>query len=263
MAPAMKDKPNKSKLEGRNCHRFFVEAGGLHGKDVVLSGRQAHQICNVLRLKQGQRIIVLDNEGGEYEVELTIVNKKETRGHILQNRQPDTESHIQITLFQSMLAREKFELVLQKCTEVGVAKFVPIIAERGIVQENAIKTNKLERWHSIIREAAEQSHRALLPQLDSPIKYNKALEKVTDFDCAMLASPAAKGGLKKSLTNYRQVKTIGLFIGPEGGFSQQEIDQAKAKGVFEFGMGPRILRTETAAVIAAALILYELGEMEN
>jgi len=258
----MKDEANKSSLESKNYHRFFVDSECISGAEVILSGQQAHQICNVLRLKAGERIVVLDNSGDEYEVLLTTVEKAQVAGEVVEKRQAAGEPGVEITLFQSILKREKFELVLQKCTEVGVSRFVPVITQRGIVQKGQIKEGKFERWQTILKEAAEQSNRGRIPKLDEPLKFSEALEQIGDFDCVLIAAPAAKFSLRGCLEKCGgEVKKIGLFIGPEGGFSQAELDLAGEKGVIEFGMGPRVLRTETAAVVAAALILYELGEM--
>jgi len=262
MAAAMKNKPNKTGNENKNYHRFFVGAECISETEVILSAQQTHQICNVLRLKAGERIVVLDNSGNEHEVLLTTVEKSQIVCEIVEKRRAAGEPAIEMTLFQSMLAREKFEFVLQKCTEVGAARFVPVITEHCIVQKGKIKEGKFERWKTILKEASEQSHRGRIPKLDEPVKFFEALEQTADFDCVLISVPSAKLNLRECLSNCRKAKRIGLFIGPEGGFSQAEIDQAGAKGVLEFGMGPRVMRTETAAVVAAALILYELGEME-
>jgi 16S rRNA (uracil1498-N3)-methyltransferase len=253
-------------------YRFFVKADALSGRGVVLD-EQAHQIRDVLRLKAGERIVVLDNQGWEYEVVLSSVGRSEVRGEVAQKRQAGGEPKIRITLYQSMVSREKFEQVLQKCTEVGVAAFVPVIAQRSIVRgRQETKTNKLQRWKRIIQEAAEQSHRGRIPELESPIGFEEAARRIDNSRCWLVGSPQVAGAsladcLKDSncaggTRLAERAKQVGLFIGPEGGFTDTEMDVLLARGAKAFSLGKRILRTETAAIVASSLILYELGEME-
>jgi 16S rRNA (uracil1498-N3)-methyltransferase len=243
--------------------RFFVGYKNLRGEDVVLEGQQAHQIHNVLRKKAGEHIIVLDNLGWEYEVELRTTGKKEVTGSIVKKRKAEGEPAVEITLYQSMLSREKFELVLQKCTEVGVKRFVPIITERSIVRKESPKAAKTERWQRIIQEAAEQSGRGRIPELNKAIKFENAIAKLEDFDCKLMAHTQEQGeSLRECLKNSRKkIKSVALLIGPEGGFIEKEVQIARDNNISLISLGRRILRTETAAVIASSLILYETGEI--
>jgi len=243
--------------------RFFIGQGNLRGKNVVIEGQQAHQIHNVLRKKAGEHIIVLDNLGWEYEVELKTTGKKEVTGAIVKKRKAEGEPAVEITLYQSMLSREKFELVLQKCTEVGVKRFVPIITERSIVRKESPKAAKTERWQRIIQEAAEQSGRGRIPELEKAIKFENATAKLADFDCKLMAHTQGQDkNLRECLKNSRKkIKSVALFIGPEGGFTENEVQIARDNNISLISLGRRILRTETAAVVASSLILYESGEM--
>jgi 16S rRNA (uracil1498-N3)-methyltransferase len=244
-------------------HRFFVLPERIRDKEVVLA-EQAHQIRDVLRLKVGERVIVLDNEGWEYEVELTAVGRGEVRGKVVEKREATGEPGVRITLYQSLLAREKFELVLQKCTEVGVAGFVPVITERSVVRDSGIKASRLGRWRRIIQEAAEQSHRGRLPELAAPVKFEDALAGLDRFEVSLIAAPGArKKSLRACLGGGKGAGSIALFIGPEGGFTEDEVGQACGNGAVAFSLGERILRTETAAVVASSVILYEMGELEG
>lgn len=244
-------------------HRFFVLPERIQGKEVVLA-EQAHQIRDVLRLRVGERIIVLDNEGREYEVELTAVGRSEVRGKVVEKREATGEPEIRITLYQSLLAREKLEWVLQKCTEIGVAGFVPLVTERSVVRDSGIKAGRLGRWRRIIQEAGEQSHRGRLPELAAPVMFEDALEGLDGFDMSLVASPEAKGkSLRDCLRGPGTAGTVALFVGPEGGFTQDEVRQACGNGAMAFSLGKRILRTETAAIVASSVILYEMGELEG
>jgi len=243
-------------------NRFFISKSDIRGDEVALTGRQAHQIRNVLRITPGERIIVLDNTGFEYEVVLTDVSKNKVLGRVESRCAGAGEPQIRLTLYQSLLAREKLELVLQKCTEVGVSQFIPIITQRSIVRRvEAATPKKLDRWRAILTEAAEQSHRARIPYLTAPVHFEEALSQLDAFDRCLIASPyEQQSTLHEALsrTNRKLLRNIALLIGPEGGFTEQEVGLAVEAGAKPVGLGPRILRTETAAIVAAALILHEL-----
>lgn len=242
-------------------HRFFVSAESLRENHVTLKGPQSRQIYDVLRMKSGDKIIVLDNTNYEYTVELDKVGREEASGRVVDSKRCETESKTRITLYQSLLARDKFELVLQKCTETGVVSFVPVVTQRCIIRRaDTVTDKKASRWKSIITEAAEQSGRGRIPQLEDAISFSDAVSGLDSFDCCLIGSlepnePALREILRTG--NIEPVK-IALFIGPEGGFSKDEIALARSKGAVSFSLGRRILRTETAAVVASALILYEL-----
>jgi 16S rRNA (uracil1498-N3)-methyltransferase len=254
--------------------RFFVKQENLQGEKVVLVGQQAHQINNVLRKKAGEHIIVLDNLGAEYEIELKTIEKKKVTGQIKEEREATGEPTVEITLYQSLLSREKFEWVLQKCTEVGVKRFVPIETSRSIVRKESINANKVNRWKQIIQEAAEQSGRGKIPELAQAANFKEAITKIDDFNYKFMmhplrrsvseASTQAEGeGLRRYLKDNKKNKRIALFVGPEGGFTEDEVQSAKYNNIVLINLGRRVLRTETAAMVTSSLILYELGEMES
>ncbi len=242
-------------------HRFFVSPDILHGGRIILGGSQAHQIRDVLRMKSGDKIIILDNTGYEYTVSLTKIERQEVIGEVIGKSKSDCEPNVQITLYQSLLAREKFELVLQKCTEVGVCRFVPVVTQRSIVRRTeSVTAKKMSRWQSIITEAAEQSCRGRIPILENPLNFSDVLTGLDDFDCSLIGSAQINIPVLREIIKAgdSKIEKIALFIGPEGGFTEKEIADAGGRGIMAFSLGKRILRTETAAVIASALILYEL-----
>jgi 16S rRNA (uracil1498-N3)-methyltransferase len=245
-----------------SINRFFVQPASFEGELVHLSREQAHQIRQVLRLGPGDTIVVLDNQGLEYEVTLTAVSQKEAVGRLTGTRQAVGEPKVQLTLFQSLLIREKFEWVLQKATEVGVVQIVPVLTARGLVRTKQIEDNKLDRWQRIVVEAAEQSHRGRIPKIEQALPFADVFSRFVGFDRLLIAAPTETVTLREALHGIvRPDPSIALLIGPEGGFTEEEVTLAREKGAFAVGLGPRILRTETAAVVACALILYELGEM--
>jgi 16S rRNA (uracil1498-N3)-methyltransferase len=246
-----------------SANRFFIAASDIEGDQVRLSREQSHQISHVLRLQTGDAITVLDGSGQEYDVTLTAVNSAETVGQITTQRRAAGEPTVEVTLFQSLLAREKFEWVLQKATEVGVAQVAPVLTERSLVRVKRMEDNKLDRWRRIVAEAAEQSHRGRIPKLDQVCTFPEAMVRLRDFDRCLIAAPFQQAAaLRDTLRGLGGTESsIALLIGPEGGFTPEEVAQAVETGAVPISLGPRVLRTETAAVVAAALVLYELGEM--
>jgi 16S rRNA (uracil1498-N3)-methyltransferase len=239
-------------------HRFFVHPQAIHHSTAVLDEAIAHQLRHVLRMRPGARIVVLDNQGWEYEVELAEITNKGARGAVIEKRPASGEPSVYVTLYQCVLKKDNFEWVLQKGTEIGVSRFVPVISQRTVIADNErIKANKLPRWERIITEAAEQSHRGRLPELDAPISFEQALADAASADVALIPWE------KETARTLRDVlpgaaEAVALIIGPEGGFEDGEIELAQQHGVQPITLGPRILRAETAAAAAALLVLYEL-----
>jgi 16S rRNA (uracil1498-N3)-methyltransferase len=246
-----------------SSNRFFVTESSLGEDFVRLSAEQAHQVCHVLRLRPEDSIVVLDNAGFEFDVTLTEVTGREVTGRITGKRPASGEPRRQITLFQSLLARDKFEMVLQKGTEVGVSRFVPVQTDRSLLRARQIDTRKMTRWRRILTEAAEQSHRGRIPDIEQPVGFAEALEQFGRFDRVLIAAPSDESPtLREALMqDDRGPASVAILVGPEGGFTEQEVTLASEKGAITISLGPRILRTETAAIIVPALILYELGEM--
>jgi 16S rRNA (uracil1498-N3)-methyltransferase len=247
-----------------SSNRFFVPESGFEDRDVRLSAEQAHQVCHVLRLKVGDRVVVLDNTGYEYDVVLTVVTKREATGQVTDKRSSSGEPRVRLTLFQSLLAREKFEWVLQKGTEVGVARFVPVQTERSIARARQIDAKKLTRWRRILTEAAEQSHRGRIPEIEAAVIWSAALSQFSTFDSILIASTSSPmKSLKEALHLDDTFPTsVAILVGPEGGFSDDEVRQACEHGAVSVGLGPRILRTETAATVLPAIALHELGDLQ-
>lgn len=243
-------------------HRFFVLPTQIGHQTVRFDAEQAHQMRRVLRLRPGDRVMALDGRGRQYEIVLDEVTNARVTGRIAAQSEAGGEPGVRLTLFQSLLPRDKFEWVLQKGTEVGVAAFAPVITRRSLVRGDDVTPEKLTRWERIIREAAEQSGRSLLPRLLPPAPFSMATSEAAALDRALIAwEGETRRPLGQALAPPDGLQEVGLFIGPEGGYETEEIDEAAARGVIPVTLGRRILRTETAAVVGAALLLHELGEL--
>lgn len=242
-------------------HRFFVDPAGITHRVIRFDGDQAHQMRRVLRLHQGDRVLVLDGFGRQAEVVLDEVTNARVTGRLGEWAAATGEPRARLTLFQSLLRREKFEWVLQKGTELGVARFVPVITRRSLVRDlEDVTPEKLGRWGRIIKEAAEQCGRGLLPELSPPLAFPDALREARDADVALIAWT---GPVTRAPDDMVQSGTlsVALFIGPEGGYDIEEIDEAIAAGCVAATFGRRTLRTETAAIVGATLVLHALGEL--
>lgn len=247
-------------------HRFFIPPGWIRGETVLLLDDVAHQLRHVLRLRPGARIIVLDDRGWEYEVELMTVEQKAARGAICARRPASGEPSVRLTLAQALLKKDNFEWVLQKGTEIGVTRFIPLITGRTVaVGEDGIGPTKQERWARIVREAAEQSRRGALPVIEAPLTLSAALDDSAAADLALIAWEEERAmSLRRAVAPLRSADKphVTVFIGPEGGFTADEVAQARARGAVAVSLGTRILRAETAAAAAALLVLYELGALD-
>lgn len=243
-------------------HHFFVQPAAIKSGKVKFNAETSRQMGRVLRLKPGEKVIVLDNSGEEREVRLEVVSAQLCEGVVTETRNAGGEPSVRITLYLGLTQREKFEWVLQKCTEVGVAAFVPVVTSRSLVQDIRTVQRKANRWQAIIREAAEQCGRGILPVLKEPLLYSQALDAMRLHDLSLVAWEEEKSAGLRQLLRKAKPGSVGILIGPEGGLTQEEAAQAAQSGVACISLGERILRMETAAVVAAALILHDLGEMD-
>ncbi|MFZ1508102.1 MAG: 16S rRNA (uracil(1498)-N(3))-methyltransferase [Anaerolineae bacterium] len=248
-------------------HRFFVTPTAIHGEAVTLAAETAHHLREVLRLGPGAEIMVLDGSGREYRVSITHQSRSGVEGRILSQTPALGEPRTQITLYQATLKGEKFEWLLQKGTEIGISRFVPLLTQRCVTHDRASLSKKEGRWRRIIQEAAEQARRGRLPALAAPLDLVDACQEAArQADLILFLWESAPGhGLKPALQAWRSSAAasgrISLFVGPEGGFSEGEAALAAASGACLIGLGPRILRAETAGLAAGAAILYEMGDM--
>ena len=258
-------------------HRFFIPPTWIQDDTVTLTGKVVHQIRDVLRLNPGDSIVVLDDSGWEYQTRLAAVGPERVSGQIERKVLGRTEPRAKITLYQSLLKSTKFEWVLQKGTELGVVEFVPMVSDRCVISSvDDVSKTRLERWRRIVLEAAEQSRRARLPRLRPPLLFAQACERARRADLAILPwegervitlramlsdSSSMTASVRGKTLAMRRPFSIHVFIGAEGGFSNREIDLARRYGITPVRIGPRILRAETAALVAAAIILYQLEDL--
>jgi 16S rRNA (uracil1498-N3)-methyltransferase len=234
-------------------HRFWTPAERIEAGQVQFSVEQAHQLRSVLRLQPGDQVRVFDGfHRVDYVVELTADC---LHGRIVGQQPQPPEPQVDLIAYPTLLPRDKFEVVLQKLTEVGVRAIVPVITARSLVREPPDPPRQT-RWQMIIREAAEQSGRGHVPELHTCLLFREAIDRALGQGTTLMAyEREPRLQLHEALKQHERV--ISLFVGPEGGFTPEEA-QAGARLV---SLGPRVLRTETASPVFAMLVLYELGEL--
>ncbi|MEF9953196.1 MAG: 16S rRNA (uracil(1498)-N(3))-methyltransferase [Clostridium sp.] len=244
-------------------HKFFVNNKNIKDNNIIIDGDDVKHISKVLRLRQGDEIQVSDGKSNEYIATIDTIDKKEVICSVVESFKNQTECDVKITLFQGLPKSTKMELIIQKGVEIGIDNIIPVITDRVVVKtESKDLSNKIDRWNKIAKEAAKQSGRGCVMEIDNPISFSDALNMVKEFDIAVMPYENADDeGLKKVLSQHREAKNIAIFIGPEGGFEGDEVSLALSQGVYPVTLGPRILRTETAGLVASSIILYEIGDM--
>lgn len=241
-------------------HRFFIPKEWIGQDKVLVKGEQAHQIFNVLRLQSKDYIIVLDNSGWEYRVEIEKASAELIQGRVISKDFCPNEPHIKVSLYQALLKADKLEFVLQKGAELGVSAFVLFLSERCVVRKPG--ESKITRWKKIIKEAAEQSRRALLPALHPVVFFKEACELAGNLSI-LLWEEEKSISLRRILKNepFQNAQAFNIFVGPEGGFPPWEVRYAKSQGIIPVNLGRRILRAETAGLAAISALLYEKEEL--
>ncbi len=241
--------------------RFYVQPQQMSRDKVVIVGSQAHHIANVLRLKAGDKLSLFDGTGYEYQSQIIMLKAGEITVQITGKSRPAVESPLELILGQSLIKADKLEFVIQKATELGISQLVPLKTARSRRINPAGLARKYVRWQNIAIEAARQCGRVKLPRIEKPLG---VAEFCADFEAVELKLIFwEKHGQRVSaiLNRTKQVKQVALLIGAEGGFSPDDVKLAQAHGFIPVGLGPRILRTETAAVTALSLIQYQLGDL--
>ena len=245
--------------------RFFTEPENIHDNYAVILEDAAH-ITRVLRMKPGDLVLLFDGTGYEYAAILEEISPGRCTAVIESRVKSLQEPQIKVTLFQGIPKAGKMETIVQKAVELGVYKIVPVTMERCVSKLDMDKsgTQKLQRWQKISAEAAKQCGRGILPTVEPPLSFSQSLERLKSLELAIMPYEVlghqGDQGLK-ALLQQSTVNEIGVLIGPEGGFSDNEAVLAREAGIHQIGLGRRILRTETAGSTLLSIIMYEKNEM--
>ncbi|QEK12367.1 16S rRNA (uracil(1498)-N(3))-methyltransferase [Crassaminicella thermophila] len=248
-------------------NRFFVDEKNISEEEaqiIINDIEDVKHIKKVLRLTEGDCIEVCDGNKNEYIGKISSLLKSEIRLNILEKKVAKTEPKVDITLFQGIPKSSKMDIIIQKCTELGIHKIVPIITERTIVQikDKKAEAKKIERWQKVAEAAAKQCKRGIIPNIGNPIPFKEMLKLLSEYDLSIIPYEQEKNtGLKRLIKKNKDYKKIAIIIGPEGGFEKSEIIGAQEKGTLPITLGPRILRTETAGFVALSILMYEIGDL--
>ena len=252
--------------------RFYIE--NIEGNTAIIGGSEAHHIKDVLRQKPGDIVFLFDGAGSEYEAEISgfrpAAAGSEAVLKIISKVKRDTEPSVKIFLYQSLPRFKKFDFIVEKSTELGVFKIIPVISERTNFNLPSERGEvKLARWRKIAMSAAKQCGRAVVPEVADITKFEDAVGEVSKRRLQPGAitgeisiipwESEQKTTLKEVLRRPSGISSVNLFIGPEGGFSGAEIELAISNKILPVSLGKRILRAETAPIAAISNILYELG----
>lgn len=243
--------------------KFFIDKNEISRGQARLLGEDEKHIKTVLRAREGEEVTLCDGEGMDYLCRIASLE----RGVLLDvlSKTPcETEPKTKLTLYQGLPKADKMEWIIQKCVEIGIDRIVAVATERAIVKLDKKEGKKLERWQKIAEAAAKQSGRGKIPEVcQRVLKFAEAVEEAAGLDGAVIPYEKEKErGLRQFVSGFSG-STAGIFIGPEGGFSEEEIALAKEKGIRPVSLGKRILRTETAGMATAAILLYELETEEE
>jgi len=249
--------------------RFFVTDMDESSEVVSIKGDDFNHIKNVLRYRPGDSITLCDGKGFDYQAYIEGFEKDRVIIKITDRWKNSTEPPIDIVLFQGIPKGDKTDFIIQKTVELGVKRIIPLMCERTVLKFESQKDmeKKRMRWQRIALEAAKQCNRGIIPEVSMPVKFEEALEYAGSLDLAIMPYEKEKERTIKwlingsLLSNGQAAKSIGVFIGPEGGFSEKETELASRHEITMVTLGPRILRTETAGLAVVAILMYELGDI--
>ena len=246
-------------------HRFFVPGDSIEQGYVVIRGSEAKHLSRVLRLRAGDQALVFDGSGRELVVRIETCSGTEVRASVLEERHPDREPPVAVSLVQGIGKGEKMDFIVQKSVELGITRIIPVMTEWGTVRLTGQRAGeRVHRWRKIAVEACKQCGRTVIPEVEEIRDFYKVVEETRDTPGILFYEGFRDRSLKEVLRQKASVfrdRGLVLYVGAEGGFSPREIEEARNRGLIIAGLGPRILRTETAALAAVTCVLYELGDL--
>lgn len=241
--------------------RFFVTPDQVGEDKIRIQGSDVNHMKNVLRMRPGEEVMVSDGNNRQYRCRVEDYPEGEAVLAILEAGLVDTELPSRIYLFQGLPKQEKMELIVQKAVELGVCQVIPVQTRRCVVKLDAKKAaKKVQRWQQIAESAAKQAGRGYIPAVSEVMTFQEALAFSEALDIRLIPYELADGmeGTRKILDGIRPGQSVGIFIGPEGGFEKEEVGRAVEAGAMPITLGKRILRTETAGIAVLSILMYQL-----
>ncbi|MDD3240252.1 MAG: 16S rRNA (uracil(1498)-N(3))-methyltransferase [Lachnospira sp.] len=244
-------------------YHFFAEHENIHDTYIDITGSDVNHIKNVLRFVVNDELLISSGDNTDYYCHIAEMNEEYIRAEIDRVDENGRELSSKIYLFQGLPKGDKMELIIQKCIELGVYQIIPVAMKRSVVKLDAKKADsKVKRWNAIAESAAKQSKRSVMPEVTMPMTFKEAVKLASKLDVKLLPYECADGmdKTKRLISQIQPGQSIAIFIGPEGGFDQDELDTAMEAGCEIITLGKRILRTETAGMMLASVLMYTLEE---
>ena len=242
-------------------YHFFVTPEQVKGEEIQIVGSDVNHIKNVLRMKIGEELQISDGNNKKYLCEIASMTSDEVCLQIKEELKSDTELPSKIYLFQGLPKSDKMEFIVQKAVELGAYEIIPVATKRAVVKLDDKKASKkVERWNAISEGAAKQSGRNVVPEVKSVMSYKEAIQYAESLDVILIPYELAEGmeETRQIIEGIQPGQSIGIFIGPEGGFETQEVEYAMEHGAKAITLGKRILRTETAGLTTLSILMYHL-----
>lgn len=245
-------------------YRFYIEPEQVCDNEVVITGSDVNHMKNVLRLEPGEWVVACDKNGTDYVSRVKSLSKEEVILQVEKIQETGTELPGKIYLFQGLPKQDKMELIIQKAVELGVYQVIPVMMNRCVVKlkEQGKIQKKQQRWQGIAEAAAKQCDRGIIPEVLAPVSFSEALRMAENLECTMIPYELQEGinQSKEIVAQACTKKSIGIFIGPEGGFDEAEVEQAVSMGAKPVTLGKRILRTETAGMTMLSIMMFQMQE---
>lgn len=242
---------------------FFVTPDQVKDDLIFVEGSDVNHMKNVLRMRIGEEVTISDGNNRQYLCEIRAYEQEEAVLHILEETSTDTELPSKIYLFQGLPKQDKMELIVQKCVELGCFEIIPVATKRCVVKLDDKKAKKkIERWQQIAESAAKQAGRGVIPEICDVMSFKEALKYAKNLDVVLIPYELAEGmkETKQIISEIQPGKSVGIFIGPEGGFEREEVEVAIGEGAKAITLGKRILRTETAGFTTLSVLMFHLEE---
>ncbi len=232
------------------------------GEELEIGGDDFHYLFRVLRLERGEQLCLLDGQGGAFQARIGEPAGNKIRVQLEKQLEIDNEPRLRINLLQALPKKDRLETVLEKGTEIGLSSFTPLYTRRTVkkIKESSLP-QRLQRWQNIVQNSAQQAGRTILPRVNSPLEWDRIPELMPHYDLNLWAWENSDNTLNHIWDEAPKFKNVLLLAGPEGGFSPQEVKELQQWGFFDFSLGPRTLRSDTAGIISGAIILHIAGDM--
>ncbi|MBE6572818.1 MAG: 16S rRNA (uracil(1498)-N(3))-methyltransferase [Ruminococcaceae bacterium] len=240
--------------------RFFTDESMINDNNIKITGPDVNHIRNVLRMQEGESITVCDGNGTDHKCIISSIDREEIILDIKSSSPSSSELGQRLYLFQGLPKSDKMELIIQKAVELGVYEIIPVATMRAIVKIDAKKEDKkIARWQQIAQAAAKQSGRGVIPKIKNPMTFKEALSYASELDGVIIPYENAEGieHARNVISELKDKNSVGIFIGPEGGFDTTEIEAAQKSNVIPISLGKRILRTETAGLTILSILMFQ------